>query len=344
MIRARSPYIISINETSQVSTKIELFISFMSLGSTPTLNYTLSKAIPASNAPTTYYDISPYIREYFDHTAYSNVTSLTAAVSYPCVDKLNVRVKRYKTVGTTETLVDTTDYIATDGYSEFANSVNYNGGNYLLDQKNYYYHSGANAGFIMVYVAANDKIRWTNVTDSIVYLSASLGLGFYYVPRCYNSEFTKEYTVEVINSSNVMQATWTFKPVEECLYTPVKVDFINKHGAFQREFFFKASNDNIEVTNKDYNLMQPYNYSLTGGQRTTYNQNGKQSIKVNSGWVEEDFKDNLKQLMLSEKVLVDEKPAILKTKSIELNKSLNTKQINYSLEFEFAYDLINSIV
>jgi len=87
-----------------------------------------------------------------------------------------------------------------------------------------------------------------------------------------------------------------------------------------------------------------YNYSLTGGQRTTYNQNGMQSIKVNSGWVEEDFKDNLKQLMLSEKVLVDEKPAILKTKSIELNKSINTKQINYSLEFEFAYDLINSIV
>ena len=340
MIRARSPYIISINEASQVSTRIELFISATTFSGTP--QYNLSKAIPASNAPTTYYDIAPYIREYFDHTVYTNITTLTT--SYGSVQKLNVRVKRYKTVGTTETLIDTTDYIATDGYSEFANSVNYNGGNYLLDQKNYYYHSGANAGFIMVYVAASDKIRWTNVTDGIVYLSASLSLGWYYVPRCYNSEFTKEYTTEVLNSSNVMQATWTFKPVEECLYTPVKVDFINKYGAFQREFFFKASNDNIEVTNKDYNLMQPYNYSLTGGQRTTYNQNGMQSIKVNSGWVEEDFKDNLKQLMLSEKVLVDEKPAILKTKSIELNKSINTKQINYSLNFEFAYDLINSIV
>jgi len=340
MIRARSPYIISINEASQVSTRIELFISATTFSGTP--QYNLSKAIPASNAPTTYYDIAPYIREYFDHTVYSNITTLTT--SYGSVQKLNVRVKRYKTVGVTETLVDTTDYIATDGYSEFANSVNYNGGNYLLDQKNYYYHSGANAGFIMLYAAATDKIRWTNVTDSIVYLSSSLALGFYYVPRCYNSEFTKEYTVELLNSANVMQATWTFKPVEECLYTPVKVDFINKYGAFQREFFFKASNDNIEVTNKDYNLMQPYNYSLTGGQRTTYNQNGMQSIKVNSGWVEEDFKDNLKQLMLSEKVLVDEKPAILKTKSIELNKSINTKQINYSLDFEFAYDLINSIV
>jgi hypothetical protein len=340
MIRARSPYKISINEASQVSTKIELFISATTFSGTP--QYTLGKAIPASNAPTTYYDIAPYIREYFDHTVYTNITTLTS--SYGSVQKLNVRVKRYKTVGTTESLIDTTDYIATDGYSEFSNSVNYNGGNYLLDQKNYYYHSGANAGFIMVYAAASDKIRWTNVTDGVVNLSASLSLGWYYVPRCYNSEFTKEYTVELLNSSNVMQATWTFKPVEECLYTPVKVDFINKHGAFQREFFFKASNDNIEVTNKDYNLMQPYNYSLTGGQRTTYNQNGKQSIKVNSGWVEEDFKDNLKQLMLSEKVLVDEKPAILKTKSIELNKSINTKQINYILEFEFAYDLINSIV
>ena len=340
MIRARSPYIISINEASQVSTRIELFISATTFSGTP--QYNLSKAIPASNAPATYYDIAPYIREYFDHTVYSNITTLTT--TYGSVQKLNVRVKRYKTVGITETLIDTTDYIATDGYSEFANSVNYNGGNYLLDQKNYYYHSGANAGFILVYVAANDKIRWTNVTDGVFYLSASLALGWYYVPRCYNSEFTKEYQVEVLNSANVMQATWIFKPIEECLYTPVKVDFINKHGAFQREFFFKASNDNIEVTNKDYNLMQPYNYSLTGGQRTTYNQNGMQSIKVNSGWVEEDFKDNLKQLMLSEKVLVDEKPAILKTKSIELNKSLNTKQINYSLEFEFAYDLINSIV
>lgn len=339
MIRARSPYIITINETSQVSTRIELFISATTFSGTP--QYNLSKAIPASNAPTTYYDIAPYIREYFDHTVYSNITTLTS--SYGSFQKLNVRVKRYKTVGATESLIDSTDYIATDGYTEFANGVNYSGGNYLLDQKTYYYHSGSNAGFILIYANSNDKIRWTD-SEGLLYLSSSLAFGWYYVPRCYNSRFTEPWIVEVLNSSNVVQATWIFKPIEECLYTPVKVDFINKHGAFQREFFFKASNDNIEVTNKDYNLMQPYNYSLTGGQRTTYNQNGMQSIKVNSGWVEEDFKDNLKQLMLSEKVLVDEKPAILKTKSIELNKSINTKQINYSLEFEFAYDLINSIV
>ncbi len=335
MIRARSPYIVEINEFGQTTTKLEL-----SLSVTPTfsgIQYTLSKAIPSSNEPATYYDISPFIREYFDHNNYLDITSLTSTSLNE--DKVYVRYKRYAD----GVLIDTIDEIATDGYSDFADGINYNGGDYLLDQKTYYFHSGSNPGMILAYVQTGDKVRWTDQLGA-TYLSASLTEGFYYFPRAYNSLFTEPWIVEIINSSNVVQATWTFKPVEECLYTPVKVDFINKHGAFQREFFFKASNDNVEVTNKDYNLMQPYNYSLTGGQRTTYNQNGTQSIKVNSGWVEEDFKDNLKQLMLSEKVLVDEKPAILKTKSIELNKSINTKQINYSLDFEFAYDLINSIV
>lgn len=339
MIRARSPYKITINEASQVSTRIELWISATTYTADP--QYNLSKAIPASNAPTTYYDISPYIREYFNHNYYSNITALTS--TYLSVQSLNVRVKRYKTVGATESLIDTIDEIATDGYSEFSDGTNYNGGDYLLDEKTYYYHSGSNPGFILSRVQTGDKVRWTDELG-VTYLSASLTQGFYYFPRAYNSRFTETWLTQIIDSGSSVQAEWTFKPVEECLYTPVKVDFINKHGAFQREFFFKASNDNIEVTNKDYNLMQPYDYSLTGGQRTTYNQNGLQTIKVNSGWVEEDFKDNLKQMMLSEKVLVDEKPAILKTKSIELNKSINTKQINYSLEFEFAYDLINSIV
>ena len=64
MIRARSPYIITIDEASQVSTRIELFISATTFSVTP--QYNRSKAIPASNAPATYYDIAPYIREYSD--------------------------------------------------------------------------------------------------------------------------------------------------------------------------------------------------------------------------------------------------------------------------------------
>ena len=67
-------------------------------------------------------------------------------------------------------------------------------------------------------------------------------------------------------------------------------------------------------------------------------------IRVNTDWVSESYKEVIRQLMLSEKILIDEKPAKLNTKNTELFKSINTKLINYQLEFDFAYDVINSVV
>ena len=85
-------------------------------------------------------------------------------------------------------------------------------------------------------------------------------------------------------------------------------------------------------------------YNTLEGQRKVFNANGKKSIKVNTGWVTEAWNEILKQIMLSERILIDNKPAKINTKSTELFKHINTKQINYSLEFEFAYDVINSVI
>ena len=53
---ARSPYIIEIDESGQTGSKIELFL--WNTGTQPTdPQYTLSKLIPASNKPETYYNI-----------------------------------------------------------------------------------------------------------------------------------------------------------------------------------------------------------------------------------------------------------------------------------------------
>jgi hypothetical protein len=85
-------------------------------------------------------------------------------------------------------------------------------------------------------------------------------------------------------------------------------------------------------------------YSGLEGQRKVFNANGKKSIKVNTGWVYENWSEVLKQIMLSERILIDNKPAKINSKSTELFKHINTKQINYSLEFEFAFDVINSVI
>lgn len=146
-------------------------------------------------------------------------------------------------------------------------------------------------------------------------------------------------------SSNVLYSA-TFLPKEECKYQPVQVDFVNKFGAWQREWFFKASYNSFNIENTEYNLMpKTYpNYNLKEGQRKVFNANGKEIIRVNTDWVNDEFAEVIKQLMLSERILIDEKAAKLNTKSVDLKKSINSNMINYEMEFEFAFDTINSVV
>jgi hypothetical protein len=152
--------------------------------------------------------------------------------------------------------------------------------------------------------------------------------------------------LEIIDGSANVLFRATFVPKEECKYTPVMVDFVNKYGAWQREWFFKASYDTLNVENTEYNLMQDTypNYNIKEGQREVFNANGKKTIRVNTDWVSESFKEVIQQLMLSERILINKLPAKLNTKNTELLKSINTHMINYQLEFEYAYDVINSVV
>jgi len=349
-IFTRSPYIIRIAESGQNGSKVELFISnTTSFSATP--QYTLSKLIPASNNIETLYDISSYIQEYISHDACS--TSGDSQVVTPTNQYANVRVKRYKLVGSTYTLLNTVDYKAFNGYGYYEDNVNFDLGDYGLNGFiNHYYLPTQYAGKIRINVGANFTVNYENITTAVV---TTLVLGatanVFDIPRVRTANVNDGNIVTIYNASSVVQEAYTFYPIEECKYTPVIIDFVNRYGAWQREFFFKASNDNFSVENTEYNLMQTFTtvsnvttYNALEGQRETFNTNGKKSIKVNTGWVYENWKDVLKEIMLSERILINDKPAKINTKSTELFKSINTKQINYTLEFEFTYDAINSVI
>jgi len=341
-IFARSPYLIRIAETGQNGSKVELFLANGSFLGSP--QYTLNKLIPASNNVETLYDISPYIREYIRFTSCS--AGGNAAVTNPTNERVNVRVKRYKLVGLTYILLNTTDYIAFDGYSYYEQGFNFDNLDYGLDAGNYYYNPTSDAGKIRVTTGASFTARYTSFATTPVITSLAVASSTFDIPRVRTANVAVGNKVEILNGASAVQATWYFYPQEECKYTPVIIDFVNKYGAWQREFFFKASNDNFSVENTEYNLMQTnsFSYNVKEGQRKVFNANGKKSVKVNTGWVYETWKEVLKQIMLSERILIDDKPAKINTKSTELFKHINTKQINYSLEFEFAFDVINSVI
>jgi len=340
-IFARSPYLIRIAESGQNGSKVELFLSATTFSGSP--QYTLSKLIPASNDVETLYDISPYIREYISFASCSGGQS--AAVPNPTNERVNVRVKRYKLVSATYTLLDTTDYIAFDGSTYYESGYNFDLGNYGLDAGNYYYNPTIDPGKIRITTGASFTARYTNLSTAVV-TSLAVASSTFDIPRVRTANLNEGNKVEVLNGASAVQVTYYFYPLEECKYTPVIIDFVNKYGAWQREFFFKASNDSFNVENTEYNLLQTdsFNYNTLEGQRKVFNANGKKSIKVNTGWVAETWSEVLKQIMLSERILIDNKPAKINSKSTELFKHINTKQINYSLEFEFTYDAINSVI
>jgi len=343
-IFARSPYLIRIAEATQNGSKIELFLSATTFSVSP--QYTLSKLIPASNNLETLYDISPYIREYIRFASCS--AGGNAAVTNPTTERVNVRVKRYKLVGSTYSATATDpqlDYIAFDGSTYYESGYNFDLGNYGLDAGNYYYNPTSDAGKIRVTTGASFTARYTNLSTAVV-TTLAVASSTFDIPRVRTANVNEGNKVEILNGASAVEVTYYFYPLEECKYTPVIIDFVNKYGAWQREFFFKASNDTLSVENTEYNLLQTdsFNYNTLEGQRKVFNANGKKSIKVNTGWVYETWKDVLKQIMLSERILIDNKPAKINTKSTELFKSINTKQINYTLDFEFTYDVINSVI
>jgi hypothetical protein len=353
-IAARSPYIVEVNEASQTGSKVEIFI--WNTGSTPaTPQYTLSKLIPASNNLQTTYNVAPYIREYISHLAFNNNYSTNNSLT-PTNEYCKVLIKKYKKVGlSTYVFISGTSRYASDGYGYYSELMNPVNGRFFLEQGTYYYHydgvdpsttGSRRGGIITMDLNDGDYIRYTEIGTGNQDTNTISADGVYDIFRVYPAAYALGNILEVFDIDNNLLATYTFLPNYECKYEPVVIDFINKFGGWQREFFFKASNTSIGIEGTEYNLLQSdlVNYSELEGQRSVFNINGREVIKTNTGFVTDSFNETLKQLMLSERILVNNRPAKLNTKSTELQKNINNKMINYQMEFEFANDIINSVV
>lgn len=346
-INARSPYIVTINETGQIETKLEIFL-WNGTGSMPASpSYTLSKLIPSSNNPATYYDVSPFIREYISHAALQTITTTITAT--PSAQWCNVGLKLYKKVTTSFIQVGSTQtHFGLDGYGFYLDGSNPALGNYLLSPSTYTYNYNLSGeyGWLTLYTGSGNSVKYTNLSTGATNTTGLTNNVWRDVPRVYAPYAAVGNKLEIITGAGAVLYTANFEPKEECKYTPVQIDFVNKFGAWQREWFFKASYNGLSVENTEYNLMpNTYpSYDLKEGQRKVFNANGNETIRVNTDWVSESFNDVIKQMMLSERILIDKKAAKLNTKSVDLKKSINSSLISYEMEFEFAFDTINSVV
>lgn len=352
MIFARSPYFVEISGSTNDDTEVRLYI-WNNPASAPTdPTYTLSKPIPSTLITSTTFNISPYLREYISHEIFDITLPNTfggKAVNEWC----NVKIETYVN-GVLDT---TTTTLAVDGYGYFSDSYNPDLGSILIDEGTYYYAYDSSynpfsndlqvAGEVTIRTGTSWIAKYTDLVNGATSTQALTDNTYKSIPALYSGltgYMANGQKLEIIDGSAVVQATLYFRPEDVCKYTPVVCDFVNKYGSWQRTHFFKASRDTFEVENTEFNLMpESVDYSLTIGQRQVFNVTGKESISVNTGFVTENYKEVIRQIMLSEVILIDNKPAKLKTKSTQMFKHINEKLINYSMEFDYAYNYMNNV-
>ena len=358
---ARSPHIIEIAETGQEGSKVELFLGTDIGTSTPT--YTLSKLIPASNKIETYYNISPYIREYFNFTHWQNATGLAYDIDTSTDFEVDYELQKYKLVGGTYTPVGSLIQDSfVDGFGYYEDGYNPSAPSVLLDEGTYFYNydstisTGQNNGTwgsFDIQINIGDVVRYTDLVTGSSFDFTATTAGLKSFARIYLTYAANGNKVEWLAGGTLIKWTAYFKPQCEPKYQPVVVDFVNRYGSWSRIFFQKAKKRSIQVKGNEYKFNPktlPY-VSENIRQNQEFNINGRESIKLNTGWVNDGYAEYLKQMMLSEKLVLcdyenntDYAPVKVKIKSLQKQTGLNDGMMNYTLEFEFAYDMINTVI
>jgi hypothetical protein len=334
-IFVRSPYFITIDEAGQTGSKIEVFVWNKGTTEPTTPTYTLTKNIASVEQTETNYNIANYAKEFIKPIAPVNV-------SVPTEEDVNTwcycKVKRYKIVDTTSTLLDTETFVCLNGYTD------YSGG----------YNNDDNSDYVLLSNNITHNVKDFSSNYINVFLEDGIYDADYDLGPALNFTLTERtmYKVPIkskvftINNSVVSQI-FQIKSEQLCepKYTPIICTFINRFGGWQYLTFFKANLQSIETTNKEFQLLPSnVNYNALQGQKRTFNQQGKRKVKCNTGWVNENYFDLIQDLLLSEVVLLDGKPAIVKSQSAEYKTHLKDKNINYEIDFEFNYGLINDVI
>ena len=82
--------------------------------------------------------------------------------------------------------------------------------------------------------------------------------------------------------------------------------------------------------------------NYTTGKYQSFNINSRNTLTLNTGFVDESYGDVMEEILMSEKVAVYEDGqwvAIVPNRgSIDYQKSINDKTINYTMSFTYAFD------
>ena len=170
------------------------------------------------------------------------------------------------------------------------------------------------------------------------------------------------YTVSDTSVTTVDSVVCNIKRIDCTKYgIGNKITYINKYGVQQDLWFFLKETKNLARTNEGYKsntITYPSGgatYNVQNAPNKVFNTQAKQTHTLSSGYYPEFANQQFEELLLSEYVWFHKPtsgigvgtyivvPVKVKTSSVSFKTSVNDRLIEYTMEFEEAFDYINNI-
>lgn len=303
------------------------------------LKYQIQKSIIGDDENIVF-EIGELVRDYLDQTFNDDYLSrcLWVTLVTTLIDESGV-IYTYNNPTTTTVL-------AMDGYGYFEEEINAElTDNVLMNTSTMYLPDGVD-GKLPIFAEGVGKVT-IDAVDTEITDNGNTNQKIQYITVPAGSSTIQVYDTD----DTTLLKTITVNVVCEPKYTPYKVTFTNKLGAYQDLWFFKKSTETVNITDEIYKRNTVSNSTITYatniGQEQRYNVNARQSITLNTGFVNEDTNSAIEELLFSDNVWIRYNgktlPIIPKSKTLTYKTSVNDRLANYTLDFDFAFNKINNV-
>ena len=300
-----------------------------------TLRYTLIKNLPTilTGTQTINFDIAELARDYIEITYQTDYVPQTVDIS--------TVIKSYTLINGGGTELDTVTYtdVGFEAYGVFTEGVN---PTVPFGRTKPTYLIPINEDTDTFTILAPN-----NQTGKIPSITALSGL------------VATSFTASATSVTNVDGVVCNIKRIDCTKYGEGnRIIYINKYGAQQDLWFFLKETKNLARTNEGYKsntITYPSGssatYSIQNAPNKVFNTQAKQTHTLSSGYYPEFANEQFEELLLSEYIWWSTFkkgsgiiiPVKVKTSSVAFKTSVNDRLIEYTMEFEEAYDYINNI-
>ena len=146
--------------------------------------------------------------------------------------------------------------------------------------------------------------------------------------------------------------TTRFYPTCEPRYTPITIAYQNKWGAWDYIVAFKKSSTSTATSKESYETnvgtigSSTWTYDpATSSPTKTFNNFGRDSIVLNTGFLNDGYNQMVKEMLLSNAVYLveQERYVTLRDTQVEYKTSLNDNLVQYTFSFDYAAQVKNRV-